>query len=380
MNLFETLSNKKFQLTGNIDERYFTPNEDGTYSATPLFIHNMARDVANDIKAIIIGSDDPNYVTHSNNKGNGYDENDTWAAHEHNAEWQTKYKTQIAEETKLWKDYQKSHMDEFEQNRPTVATGDIPTTRFFSAYHPDFEGMSNSELMEMYKAAVELNKRYGDDEDLRSTLPQRPGNLVSKAEFKDIHANIRKANREKVGLPEDTWVCPKIHKDDRASLIRSNSKVFKAIRVADGSAFDSYVDGLVSHITSSTPEAYQKEWEALYTNIEDFCDGLTRGGRGTKLVVSRSNAKDAMNVSIYTADKSDEDNGRRRLCGISKVNPDDSFYTFTLYITSGGKRPVRQISTKAELKKTLEDLIEVLEYNEMPEYVDCVQNAIEAIM
>ena len=77
-----------------------------------------------------------------------------------------------------------------------------------------------------------------------------------------------------------------------------------------------------------------------------------------------------MNVSIYTSDKSEDDNGRRRLCGISKVNPDDTFYTFTLYITSGGKRPVRQISTKAELKKTLEDLIDVLEYNDMTEYID----------
>ena len=72
MTLFEMLSTKKFTLSGNIDERYFKLNDDGTYSATPLFMHNVARDVANDIKAIIIGTDDPNYVTHSDNKGAGY--------------------------------------------------------------------------------------------------------------------------------------------------------------------------------------------------------------------------------------------------------------------------------------------------------------------
>lgn len=377
MTLFEMLSNKKFNLTGNIDERYFKKNDDGTYSATPLFMHNVSRDVANDIKAIIIGTDDPMYVTHSNNKGAGYDVIDTWAKHEHDAAWQTKYKKEIAEEAKLWKEYQQYHLNEFEQNRPTVATGDIPTTRFFSAYHPDFSGMSNAELMSMYKEAMELNKKYGDE--LRDTLPQRPGNLLSKPEFKEEHKKIREANRQKLGLPEDTYIAPTIHKDDRASLIRSNSKAYTAIANADGSAFEEYVNGLVTHITSSTPEAYQKEWEELYTNIEDVCDSLTRGGRGTQLVVSRSNAKDAMNVSIYTSNKADNDD-RRRLVNISKVNPDDTFYTFTLYLTSGGKRPVRQIATKADLRKTLEDLIEVLDYNDLNEYIDCVQNAIDTIL
>ena len=378
MNLFEMLSTKKFQLTGNIDERYFQKNDDGTYSATPLFMHNVARDVANDIKAIIIGSDDPQYVTHSNNKGAGYDKNDTWAAHEHDAAWQTKYKTQIAAEAAMWKDYQKAHPDEFEQNKSTIATGDIPTTRFFSAYHPNFEGLTNAELMSMYKEAVELSKRYGDDNDLRDTLPMRPGNLISKAEFKDAHKQLRKANSEKVGLPEDTWVCPTIHEDERTSLIRSNSKDYKAIANADGAMFEDYVNGLVEHITSSTPEAYQKEWEALYTNIEDFCDSLERGGRGTKLNIQRSNAKNAMNISIFTADKADGTE-RKKLANISKVEPTDPFYTFTLFLTSGGRRPVRQIATKAELKKTLQELIEVLIDNDLTDYVDCVQNAIDAI-
>ena len=85
-----------------------------------------------------------------------------------------------------------------------------------------------------------------------------------------------------------------------------------------------------------------------------------------------------MNISIYTANKDDED--RHRLANISKVNPDDTFYTFTLYITSGGKRPIRPISTKADLRKALEDLIEVLENNDLIEYVDCVENAIDSIL
>lgn len=377
MTLFEMLSTKKFTLSGNIDERYFKLNDDGTYSATPLFMHNVARDVANDIKTIIIGTDDENYVTHSNNKGAGYDVNDTWAKHEHDAAWQTKYKTQIAEEAAMWKDYQKSHPDEFEQNQPTIATGDIPTTRFFSAYHPDFSGMSNAELMSMYKEATELSKKYG--EDLRDTLPLRPGNLNSKEEFKETHRKIREANRIKVGLPEDTFVTPKIHKDDRASLIRSNSKAYKAIANADGKMFDTYVDGLVAHLTSSTPEAYQKEWEELYTNIEDVCDNLERGGRGTKLVVSRSNAKDAMNISIYTSNKSDEGD-RKRLVNISKVEPGDAFYTVRFFVVSNGRRPVYQVATKTDLRRVLETLIEILEYNDMNEYVDCIQNAIDAIL
>lgn len=379
MNLFEMLSTKKFTLAGNVDERYFQKNDDGTYSATPLFMYNVARDVAADIKAIIIGADDPNYVTHSDNKGAGYDKIDTWEKHEHDSAWGVKYKAQIDAADKKWKEYRKAHLDEFDQNASTVAVGDIPTARFFSAYHPDFSGMSNAELMSMYKEAVELGKRYGDNDDLRGTLPQRPGNLLSKPEFKDAHMAIRRKIAEEVGLPEDDYKAPTIHVDDRAALIRSNSKVYKAIPNADGSMFEEYVNSLTEHLTSSTPEAYQKEWEELYTNIEDVCDNLTRGGRGTKLVVSRSNRKNAMNVSIYTDDKDGSDNGRRRLAGISKVDPTDAFYTFTLYITSDGKRPVRQIATKSELRKTLEDLIEVLEDNDLGEYVDCVQNAIDAI-
>ena len=378
MNLFETLSTKKFTLSGNIDERYFKPNDDGTYSATPLFIHNVARDVAADIKTIIIGTDDPNYVTHSNNKGKGYDKIDSWDKHEHDAAWGVKYKAQIEAADKKWKEYRDAHLDEFEQNASTIAVGDIPTTRFFSAYHPDFSGMSNAELMAMYKEALELGKRYGDNDDLRGTLPQRPGNLVSKAEFVKEHEAIRDKINEEVGLPKDDYKAPTIHQDERISIIKSNSNVFKAIQNADGSAFDDYVSGLVSHLTSSTPEAYQKEWEALYTNIEDFCDNLERGGRGTQLVISRSNAKNAMNVSIFTENKGDNNN-RKKLVGISKVEPTDTFYTFTLYITSGGKRPVRKIATKAELRSALEDLIEVLEYNEMNEYIDCVQNAIDSL-
>ena len=378
MNLFESLSTKKFQLTGNIDERYFTPNDDGTYSATPLFIYNVARDVANDIKAIIISSDDPNYVTHSDNKGAGYDQDDSWAKHEHDAAWNVKYKDQIEAYNKKWKEFREANIDQFEQNAPTIATGDIPTTRFFSAYHPDFSGLSNAELMSMYKEAVELGNKFKEDA-FRNTLPLRPGNYKSKEEFRDKHDKRKAEIKAEVGLPEDTWVCPKVHKDDRTSIIRSNSKAFKAIHNADGSAFDDYINGLIDHITGSTPDAYQKEWEELYTNIEDVCNNLERGGRGTKLVISKSNAKQSMNVSIYTADKGDGV-PRRRLAKICKQEPTDAFYTFTLFITSGGKRPVRQIATKADLRKTFEDLIEVLNDNDLSEYVDCVQNAIDSIM
>ena len=379
MTLFEMLSTKKFNLTGNIDNRYFTPNDDGTYSATPLFIYNVSRDVAEDIKKIIITSDDPTYVTHNNNKGAGYDVKDTWIEHEHLSEWNTKYKKKIEEEAKLWKDYQLAHRDEFDQNAGTIATGDIPTTRFFSAYHPDFTGLSNAELMSMYKEAIELGKRYGSDDDLRGTLPIRPGNLMSKPEFAENHKAIRKANREKLGIPEDTFVCPTKHLDDRASLIRSNSKVFKDIANADGTMFEDYINGLTEHLTGSTPEQYQKEWEELYTNIEDVCDSLTRGGRGTKLVVSRSKAKDAMNISIYTADKGDGGD-RRKIATINKVEPGDAFYTFTLFITAGGKRPVRQIAKKSDLRKTFEDLIDVFNENDLTEYIDCIQNAIDTIL
>lgn len=379
MNLFEFLSTKKFNLSGNIDERYFQKNDDGTYKATPLFIYNVARDVAADIKTIILGTDDPNYVTHSNNKGAGYEQKDSWAEHEHNAAWKVKYKTQIEAADKKWKEYKEAHPNEFKQNAPTIAVGDETIARFFSAYHPDFSGMSNSELMSMYVEAVALGKRFGNNDDLRGTLPQRPGNLLSKDEFKATHAAIRKKIAEDVGLPEDDYVVPTIHKDDRASLIKANSKAYKAIQPADGSMFEEYVNGLTTHLTSSTPDAYQKEWEELYTDIESVCDTLTRGGRGTKLSIQKSTAKNALNIAIFTADK-DDGSDRIKLAGINKIEPTDTFYTFTLYITSGGKRPIRHIATKAELRKTLEDLIDVLEENDLNEYIDCVNNAISNLL
>lgn len=377
MNLFEMLSNKKFKLSGNIDERYFQPNDDGTYSATPLFIYNVARDVAADIKAIVIGTKNETYTTVANNKGAGYDVVDSWAKHEHDADWGVKYEKQIKEADKKWKEYRNSHLDEFEQNKSTVDVGDIPTARFFSAYRPDFGSKSVSELMSMYKEAVELKKKYGDE--LRDTLPQRPGNLISKDEFKDAHDKLRAEIAKKVGLPEDDYKAPTIHIKEKVSLIRSNSKVYKAIPNADGSDFEDYVKGLVTHLTSSTPKAYNEEWKALHTNITDFCNNLSSGGRGTMFVKSRSTAKDGMNVSIYTGNIDDDDENRIKLCGISKVNPDDTFYTFTLYLTSSGKRPVRQISTKAELINTLKDLVDVLKENRLKDYIKCVEYAIGKI-
>ena len=378
MTLFEMLSTKKFKLSGNIDERYFKPNDDGTYSATPLFIHNVARDIVKDIKSYVISTDDATYVKHTP-KADDYTVKDTWEEHEHNAEWGVKYKKQTEAFDKKWKEYRDSHPDEFKQNESTIAVGDIPTARFFSAYHPDFSGKSVSELMSMYKEALELSNRYGDNTDLRNTLPQRPGNLTSKEEFVVAHKAIKKKFAEEVGLPEDTWVCPRVHKDEVISLVSTNSKVFKSITNADGDKFNDYISGLIDHITSSTPEAYQKEWEELYTKIEDVCDNLTRGGRGTKLNIQKSNAKNAMNISIFTSDIGSGE-PRRKLANISKVEPKDDFYTFTLFITSGGKRPVRKIATKADLRDVFENLIDVLEDNDLKEYIDCVQNAIDSIL
>lgn len=376
MNLFEFLSTKKFKLSGNIDEKYFQPNDDGTYSATPLFIYNVARDVAADIKAIVIGTEDKTYTTVSDNNGEGYDIVNTWEKRQHDDDWSMKYKKQYEKADAEWKKYRNSHPDEFEQNKSTVDVGDIPTARFFSAYHPDFGSKSISELMSMYKEASELKKKYGDE--LRDTLPQRPGNIVSKKEFKKKHQEIHKQYERDAGIPEDDSKFT-IHINKRVSIIKSNSKVYRAIPNADGSDFEDYVKGLVNHLGSSTPEAYQKEWEALHTDIVDFCNNLSSGGRGTMLVKSRSTAKDGMNVSIYTGNIDDDDENRIKLCGISKVNPDDTFYTFTLYLTSSGKRPVRQISTKAELINTLEDLVDVLNENRLKDYIKCVKYAIGKI-
>lgn len=185
---------KPMKLTGNVDQRYFSEtDEPGEYKATPLFKRVVARDAKSYYRNLIDKLDDFN-AYHGDPKEK--DIQDKWAMEEERA----KYQKEFDELDKRWFEYKSNHPDEFDI-AARVNTGGEDENRFISGFIPTSGVNGLDEAVRAYNAAAEYLKQWDKGGDNYDQLPTE-NYLVSKPDFKDKHADLRKSWYPEVGLPE----------------------------------------------------------------------------------------------------------------------------------------------------------------------------------
>lgn len=355
----------------NIDSRYFIDLGDGTYRATPLFIHNVARDLVNFTKKRIFELDDGN-LYHSESLR---EVKDTWAEKMHDTQWKLKYGDKIAEANKRWYKYRNEHPDEFEVKFKRVSIGGEDEARFFAGYSPDIKPGLN-DTVKLYNAARELAARFAaPDKDGNAgpeydTLPfEEP--LYSKAEFIEAHKAVRTKISEELGIPEDNFEVGKVEK----LVPRINNKKCTVVG-SDDTQMDEFVSGLISHLTSSTTAEFKKNYEECVTLINrDFILNFNDSTKSLK-------AEPSDNDSIVIWTKPTDTTNSVKIITIGKDDPFDTTYKYNFSITTDNEtlRYNKVISTKADLRKALENTKMMIE--DIPNfkcYVEDIQAQIDTL-
>ena len=199
----------------NTDPRYWIDNGDGTYTATPLLIYNIARDAVEYFKKQIVKMDPESVaVTQYGNKtiklGQYHYRDcnvtivDTYENDMLDREYGIKYKTQLEEVDRKWKAYQRAHEDEFNItfNVQTPALGGHDENSYFNGYKPEIQGLSLKEAVEACSAAMNLLAKYKSGGDNYADLPMNTFNrYMSKKEYKQKHQEIKQQYIDEAGIP-----------------------------------------------------------------------------------------------------------------------------------------------------------------------------------
>lgn len=355
----------------NIDPRYFKDNGDGTYSLTPLMIHNIARDSAGYFKQRIFDIDDANqYHTASVRQVK-----DTWAEKMHNDQWKLKYGEKIKEATKRWYAYRNEHPDEFEVRFKRIAIGGEDEARFFAGYSPDSKpGLTAT--VQLYNAARELSARFaGPDKDGNAgpeyeNLPfEEP--LYSKEAFAEQHKAIRAKISEELGIPEDNFEVGKVEKQ----VCRINNKKCEAVG-SDDTELQEFVEGLIKHITSSNAMEFKAKREECLTLIDkDFIINFNDSAKELK-------ANEGSNDSIEIYTRTTDNQAPVKIITIMKDEPADPNYKYYFSIVTGSEnlRYNKVIATKADLRKALTNTVSMIEdIDEFKKYVPDIERTIETL-
>ena len=348
-NLYRPMS-----ITGeNIDARYFKDNGDGTYTPTPLFIYNVARDVHKFAKDKIFDLDESNQFHTAKVR----EVKDTWAQKMHDDQWKVKYGELTKEANKRWKAYRAAHPEEFETKFKRVAIGGEDEARFFAGYAPDIK-LGLTDMVKLYNAATELQAKFaGPDKDGNvgpeyDTLPfEEP--LYSKAEFAEAHKAVRAKISEELGIPNDDFEVGKVEK---VSCRISNKKC--AALGADDTHMEEFVDGLIKHLTSSNAVEFNKKRLECITFIDkDF--NVTFNDTVTNL-----HSETGPNESIVIFTKREDDAEAIKFIIIGKDDPTDVSYKYRFVANSAEGTNLnftQPISTKADLRKAIHTNIEIIE-------------------
>lgn len=193
---------KPMKLTGEVDPRYFDETDNpGEYKAKPLFKRIVARDAKVYYRSLIDKLDDSN-AYHGDPKEKEIQ--DKWAMEEE----RNKYEKEFEMLDKKWAEYKQNHPDEFDI-AARINTGGEDESRFISDFKPTCSANGLDEAVRAYNAAAEYLKLWdkgGDNYDLLD----KETYLVSKPDFKDQHAELRKSLYSEVGLPTpDSFVIMK---------------------------------------------------------------------------------------------------------------------------------------------------------------------------
>lgn len=356
----------------NIDTRYFRDNGDGTFTPTPLLIYNIARDAESYFKQRIFELDDSkSFHTESLREVK-----DTWAEKTHNDQWNFKYGELIKEATKRWHEYRNSHPDEFEVRFKRIDIGGIDEARFFAGYSPDVK-LGLTDTIKSYNAARELLARFaapnkdGEAGPEYSSLPfEEP--LYSKEEFVEAHKALRAKISQELGIPDDDFVVTKIEK----LVPRINNKKCVAVG-ADDTNMKPFIDGLITHITSSNAQEFKAKREEVLTLInQDFVMAFNESAKYLKAVEEKADM-----YAIYS--KLTDDSSSIKLITISKNEATDVNYKFYLSVDAEDGTSItysKIIATKADLRKAMEIAFDMLNNdNSLQKYSRDIENALEKL-
>lgn len=376
--LFDTLK-KPITITGsNIDPRYFTPNDDGTYTPTDFLVVKLARR----IKALA-ERQLRSYENEFNKvvaKTPVKEIDDPWDDANQKAQYNAKYETLLQEADKLWKEYRSSHIDEFEEIEYD-ATGNEDDNKFFAGYQFDFNGMSTSDLVSLYNEASEI----------AGIVPEgmpRLKKLVSKKEFgrfgSNLHAKVKAEINAKLGIPDMKSVVKP------ARITVDNYRFQKAAIEKAGVLSDvdesiiTFATGLYGWLTENNPEDFKKANKEMVTLIdEDFILNFNDSAKDLKAdgdtvkIGSRNTVKA---IKIWT--KPTEDESAMKIIDIYKENPTESEYKYALKIDADGEslKYNKTISTKADIRKALSTTIMMIEdVDSFKKYVPDIERIIDTL-
>lgn len=337
----------------NIDPRYFKDNEDGTFTPTPLFIYNIARDAEAYFKQRIFDLDEDNqYHTESLREVK-----DKWAEKQHNAQWKLKYGELTKEANKRWYAYRDAHPDEFETRYKRIDIGGEDEARFFAGYSPDVK-VGLGEAVKAYNAARELLARFASpDKDTGeagpeySSLPfEEP--LYSKEAFVETHKAVRAKISEELGIPNDDFAVGKVEK----MVPRINNKKC-AVAGQDDTSIEPFVKGLIKHVTSTTAQDFKKAAQEMITFLDkDFTMNFNDSATELKAV-------EGVNESITIYAKQTDDTSATKLIVIDKAEATDENFRFSLSAVSDDGTSIayrKTVATKADLRKAMEISVDML--------------------
>lgn len=373
--VLETLKDKKLTLTGNIDNRYFQDNGDGTYSPTTTLIYNILRDAQNYYKDKIFQLDSAcNY--HSEE----YDVmlKDTWTEKITKEERERKYGPQLKELEKRKRDWREANPDKCNVISGSVDLGDIDEMKFFAGYTPDLTP-SLSDAVSLYKYLYEFDKEHKTE--LTGSMEHKPDYLKVKKEYESEYTAFYEKVAEELGIPVEPTVV-KIPRT-KYSIARSNSKVMKAV-TPDDTGLEDYINGLITFLTGTDKEAFLKKRSEMITFINtDFVIDFNESSKDLKAesdTVFTDGVETVTTIEIYT--KATETENAEKIIVIEKEDPADKSYKYKFSIITDDEtlRYNKNINTKADLRKALEMTITMIEdIDTFKKYVKDIENTIDKL-
>lgn len=247
-------------------DRYFTYTKSGTINFTPLFMHNVARDLLKYSKDNIFKLD-TNQEYHSESEG---EFKDTWDEENHKDAYNLKYADKLAEFSKQWKDYTKNHSDEFEE-RYMIDIGGEDEARYFSRYVPNLQ-LSLQDALKLFNTATQLGEF--DKKGAFGLIPSCTA-LYSRPEFATSHKKWKADKMKELGIPEDDYVAPKITRTRYTISKKAKEAIAKAgsydIENLDGIAGD-YINGLVEYLKQYNVDDFKDSDLMKFIKVGGFTD------------------------------------------------------------------------------------------------------------
>lgn len=340
----------------NIDERYFSNNEDGTYSATPALLHNIIRDALNFYKEQVFQLDtECNYHTEKLAKFK-----DTWTEKLNRDQRELKYGEQLKELEKRKREWREANPDKCDTRSGGPALGDIDEKRFFAGYSPEIRP-SLKQAVSLYKYLKEYDNEHGAE--IKEAIPTMPDILFVKSEFADEYKALQDKWTEELGIPIETEKVGEIERTKYTINQLRNANMKAVISSDDG--LDEYIKGLIKYITTSNKVEYKAKREECMTLIDrDFILDFNDSTKDLKAIEGINDS-----IEIYT-ERTDEATPVKFIY-IGKEDAYDVDYKYILNAVIDGEtlNYKKNITTKADLKKAVETSILLIESTAFNKYM-----------